>query len=502
MRNGVTDSRAQVVAGIERELLDAVRRPGTRREAGAAGAAWRRVLQRGSRRPGRVAAGRRAGTARRERPQRRDDCPSSPTTQSSRYPRRSPPDGIGAVPVEPLGPREAGLVAHVSAYEELALDAALRGGRDRVVSTLLAHPLIGQYDRGRRRWPTRCSRRTPTSSTGHDPHRRRRRARGSRPPRPRPSRSRSTAATARPTRSSCAAPARSSRACARRRLPPADRRGRRRDGAARDRGRVAALRVGRAGASSCPPTSPARTCPEEEDELRARLVTAGLGRPSRGRQRHDGVAAQRRAGALGRRRRVRRRASTRSAAAPDGTVARFPALGAITGDWGGGEGLARSALWSAVRGEDGRGPTTALAKAIARLADRPSAFDVGLSLHLGTLSWPQLRGITPLLFDVAASGDPVATAIVERLAAEIAGLAAVLVDGSGCATPRFRSSSAVACSRRATRSSRRSLDAEIAARGLRVTRRVPHCRRSSARRCSPSTSWAPNRPPSGSCCRG
>jgi 6-phospho-beta-glucosidase len=34
----------------------------------------------------------------------------------------------------------------MSAYEELAVEAALRGGRTRVVSALLAHPLIGQYD--------------------------------------------------------------------------------------------------------------------------------------------------------------------------------------------------------------------------------------------------------------------------------------------------------------------------------------------------------------------
>lgn len=39
-----------------------------------------------------------------------------------------------------------GLISHVSAYEELALDAAIHGGRDRVVQALLAHPLIGQYD--------------------------------------------------------------------------------------------------------------------------------------------------------------------------------------------------------------------------------------------------------------------------------------------------------------------------------------------------------------------
>jgi 6-phospho-beta-glucosidase len=38
-----------------------------------------------------------------------------------------------------------GLIAHVCAYEELALDAALRGGRSRVAAALLAHPLIGQH---------------------------------------------------------------------------------------------------------------------------------------------------------------------------------------------------------------------------------------------------------------------------------------------------------------------------------------------------------------------
>ncbi|HEX4789628.1 MAG TPA: 6-phospho-beta-glucosidase [Actinospica sp.] len=55
--------------------------------------------------------------------------------------------GITAVPQhEPLPAHMRGLIAHVSAYEELALDAAIRGGRDRVVQALLAHPLIGQYD--------------------------------------------------------------------------------------------------------------------------------------------------------------------------------------------------------------------------------------------------------------------------------------------------------------------------------------------------------------------
>ncbi|MEV6653561.1 6-phospho-beta-glucosidase [Streptomyces sp. NPDC051219] len=57
-------------------------------------------------------------------------------------------DGTGAVPlaVPALDPLYAGLVANVTAYEELALEAALRGGRDRVFKALLSHPLIGQHE--------------------------------------------------------------------------------------------------------------------------------------------------------------------------------------------------------------------------------------------------------------------------------------------------------------------------------------------------------------------
>ncbi|MFF9620208.1 6-phospho-beta-glucosidase [Streptomyces griseosporeus] len=54
--------------------------------------------------------------------------------------------GASPLPVAPPDPLFAGLIAHVTAYEHLALEAALRGGRDRVFRALLAHPLIGQYD--------------------------------------------------------------------------------------------------------------------------------------------------------------------------------------------------------------------------------------------------------------------------------------------------------------------------------------------------------------------
>ncbi|MFJ8508766.1 6-phospho-beta-glucosidase [Streptomyces avermitilis] len=55
------------------------------------------------------------------------------------------PHGPAPLPVPPVDPLYAGLMANVTAYEDLALQAALRGGRERVFRALLAHPLIGQY---------------------------------------------------------------------------------------------------------------------------------------------------------------------------------------------------------------------------------------------------------------------------------------------------------------------------------------------------------------------
>ncbi|MGW3174059.1 6-phospho-beta-glucosidase [Streptomyces sp. NPDC001153] len=55
------------------------------------------------------------------------------------------PAGPVPLPVPEPAPLFTGLIANVTAYEDLALEAALRGGRDRVFRALLAHPLIGQH---------------------------------------------------------------------------------------------------------------------------------------------------------------------------------------------------------------------------------------------------------------------------------------------------------------------------------------------------------------------
>lgn len=109
----------------------------------------------------------------------------------------------------------------------------------------------------------------------------------------------------------------------------------------------------------------------------------------------------------------------------DGATARFPALGMITGDWGGGHHLAALALYHAARGEDGRGPRTALTEAVAAHFGLPTVEQVGIALHLGDLPVDRVHELTPVLFAAGAAGDEVAARVIARQAAEIVALTAV-----------------------------------------------------------------------------
>jgi N-acetylglucosamine kinase-like BadF-type ATPase len=110
---------------------------------------------------------------------------------------------------------------------------------------------------------------------------------------------------------------------------------------------------------------------------------------------------------------------------PDGRMARFAALGKMSGDWGGGEFLAEEAMWWASRAEDGRGPATALATELPRHFGVTSMAALVEAFHLGDLDETRMVEATPLLFDVAAHADPVAADIVRRQASEIVVLAVV-----------------------------------------------------------------------------
>ncbi len=100
----------------------------------------------------------------------------------------------------------------------------------------------------------------------------------------------------------------------------------------------------------------------------------------------------------------------------DGASVRFPALGQISGDWGGGSGLGGEALWHAARDEDGRGPRTALTDAVReRFGPIPQLIE---QLHFGELSSSALARLAPAIFALAAT-DTVAAALVDRQAAEV-----------------------------------------------------------------------------------
>ena len=115
------------------------------------------------------------------------------------------------------------------------------------------------------------------------------------------------------------------------------------------------------------------------------------------------------------------------AVAPDGREARFPALGPVTGDWGGGEGLGWEALWWAVRDEDGRGPETMLREEVAAFFGTPTASDVGIGIHYGKIPESELLGLAPVLLRTAARGDEVARKVVTRLSDEIVAMAVAMI---------------------------------------------------------------------------
>lgn len=108
-----------------------------------------------------------------------------------------------------------------------------------------------------------------------------------------------------------------------------------------------------------------------------------------------------------------------------GRTARFPALGSISGDWGGGHDLAQLVVWHAARGEDGRGPYTALAPAVREYFGLSSVEAVAVAVHLGEIPFARIYELTPLLFSAAAAGDAVAARVVKRQAEEVVTMASV-----------------------------------------------------------------------------
>ena len=287
-------------------------------------------------------------------------------------------DAAGARPrpVDPLDPLYAGLVAHVSAYEDLALRAAVDGSHDRVVQALLAHPLVGTVRRG--------------------------------PATDRPARRGQSRAPAVGAVSSAGAAV----------VVAIDGGGSKTDAVVLDlaSGEVLASSRG-AGSSqhivgidaavgvidstvlaalSAAGTEPSQVVhagcflsaidmPDEAATMRDRLGRLAWGARSvavdndvfallrTGTQSPDAAVVVCGTGING------------AAVRADGTVARILALGATSGDWGGASGLADEVLWYSARAEDGRGEPTALRAALLSWTGRTSIHDIVLAIHRGEL---------------------------------------------------------------------------------------------------------------------
>jgi N-acetylglucosamine kinase-like BadF-type ATPase len=131
---------------------------------------------------------------------------------------------------------------------------------------------------------------------------------------------------------------------------------------------------------------------------------------------------------------------------PEGRQFRLPAIGHISGDWGGAGDLGGDALWYAVRAEDGRGPRTALTRLVPEHFGLKRARQVTEAIHRNRLGaarpfapgegdghpFPsgaevRLHELAPVVFRAAAEGDAIARGLVDRQADEIVTMAGTAI---------------------------------------------------------------------------
>ena len=128
----------------------------------------------------------------------------------------------------------------------------------------------------------------------------------------------------------------------------------------------------------------------------------------------------------------------------EGQEIRLPALGWISGDWGGGADLAHEAIWLVARAHDGRGEPTMLEDVVLQALKVPTVDEMIRKLYFDLESTlepyreeaspedveeeePYTVHLTPLVFQAANAGDRVARELVARSGAEVAITAAALL---------------------------------------------------------------------------
>jgi N-acetylglucosamine kinase-like BadF-type ATPase len=104
---------------------------------------------------------------------------------------------------------------------------------------------------------------------------------------------------------------------------------------------------------------------------------------------------------------------------PNGHVARFDALGNVSGDWGGGGGVGQAGLDAAVRAQDGRGPATILERTVPAHFGVARPRSLSVAMYRERIPYARHLEIAPLVFGAAVQGDAVARSIIDRLADEV-----------------------------------------------------------------------------------
>ncbi len=110
-----------------------------------------------------------------------------------------------------------------------------------------------------------------------------------------------------------------------------------------------------------------------------------------------------------------------------GEEIRLAALGWYSGDQGGGGDIARKAVWSVARAQDGRGQRTALEALVLGALGVADADAMIRRFYLEGISDGEVRALAPLVFKAANAGDPVARDIVIGQAQEVAVTATALL---------------------------------------------------------------------------
>jgi len=123
-------------------------------------------------------------------------------------------------------------------------------------------------------------------------------------------------------------------------------------------------------------------------------------------------------------------------------LATVPALGWVSGDWGGGDEIGREAVRAAARAEDGRGPQTRLLPLVLAETGASDTIDLARGIRDGAVTMRQVGALASVVAQAAANGDAVAAALIARAADEAVRLARVTVRAAWAPRPSDRAEGA------------------------------------------------------------